>query len=113
MITHAPPPTAPTTPPATRLDAAGPSAFDNMRFWDAGALGGRSLDVVAAIAPFITIGIVLCIVVGRSLNVTVLGDDLAKSIGGNVDCTQALSLVAVTLLAGAATAGAARSASWA
>ncbi len=48
----------------------------------------------------------LCVVVGRSLNVAALGDDLAKSMGGNVARTQALSLIAVTLLAGAATAGA-------
>lgn len=83
-----------------------PRAFDNMRFWDAGALDGRGLDVAAAIAPFIAIGVVLCIVVARSLNVTALGDDLAKSMGGNVARTQALSLISVTLLAGAATAGA-------
>lgn len=83
-----------------------PRAFDNMRFWDAGALDGRSLEVAAAIAPFIGVGLVLCIVVGRSLNITALGDDLAKSMGGNVARTQVLSLVAVTLLAGAATAGA-------
>ncbi|MDV3123374.1 iron chelate uptake ABC transporter family permease subunit [Mycobacterium sp. 21AC1] len=83
-----------------------PRAFDNMRFWDAGALDGRSLDVVAAIAPFIAIGAVLCVLVSRSLNITALGDDLAKSVGTNVARTQALSLIAVTLLAGAATAGA-------
>lgn len=83
-----------------------PRAFDNMRFWDAGALDGRSLEVAAAIAPFIAVGTLLCLVVARSLNVTALGDDLAKSMGGNVARTQALSLVAVTLLAGAATAGA-------
>ncbi|MGB3485921.1 MAG: iron chelate uptake ABC transporter family permease subunit [Mycobacterium sp.] len=83
-----------------------PRAFDNMRFWDAGALDGRALDVSAAIAPFIVVGVVLCVVVGSSLNVTALGDDLAKSMGGNVIRTQVLSLVAVTLLAGAATAGA-------
>jgi iron complex transport system permease protein len=83
-----------------------PRAFDNMRFWDAGALDGRSLEVACAIAPFIAVGAVLCLVVGRSLNVTALGDDLTKSMGGNVARTQALSLVAVTLLAGAATAGA-------
>jgi iron complex transport system permease protein len=82
-----------------------PLAFSNMRFWDAGALDGRDLGVVAAIAPFIAVGVVLCIVVGRSLNVTALGDDLAKSMGGNTGRTQALSLIAVTLLAGAATAG--------
>ncbi|WP_422747130.1 FecCD family ABC transporter permease [Mycobacterium sp. WMMD1722] len=83
-----------------------PRAFDNMRFWDAGALDGRSLEVSAAIAPFIAIGAVLCVVVARSLNVAALGDDLATSMGGNVARTRALSLVAVTLLAGAATAGA-------
>jgi len=83
-----------------------PRAFDNMRFWDAGALDGRGLDVAAAIAPFICVGLLLCVIVGRSLNITALGDDLAKSMGGNVVRTQLLSLVAVTLLAGAATAGA-------
>jgi iron complex transport system permease protein len=89
---------------AVRLHS--PRAFDDMRFWDAGALDGRPMDVAATIAPFIAIGVVLCIVVSRSLNVTALGDDLAKSMGGNVARTQVLSLVAVTLLAGAATAGA-------
>ena len=83
-----------------------PRAFDNMRFWDAGALDGRGLNVAATIAPFIAVGVALCLIVGRSLNVTALGDDLAKSMGGNVARTQALSLVSVTLLAGAATAGA-------
>lgn len=83
-----------------------PRAFDNMRFWDAGALDGRGLEVAAAIAPFIAIGAVLCFVVSRSLNITALGDDLAKSVGTNVARTQILSLIAVTLLAGAATAGA-------
>jgi iron complex transport system permease protein len=83
-----------------------PRAFDNMRFWDAGALDGRALEVSAAIAPFIVVGVILCVIVGRSLNVTALGDDLAKSMGGNVVRTQVLSLIAVTLLAGAATAGA-------
>jgi iron complex transport system permease protein len=83
-----------------------PRAFDNMRFWDAGALDGRPLDVSLAIAPFVAVGLVLCVVVARSLNITALGDDLAKSLGGSVIRTQVLSLVAVTVLAGAATAGA-------
>jgi iron complex transport system permease protein len=83
-----------------------PQAFNNMRFWDAGALDGRPLEVAAAIGPFIAVGAVLCVVVGRSLNVAALGDDLAKSMGGNLARTQILSLIAVTLLAGAATAGA-------
>lgn len=83
-----------------------PRAFDNMRFWDSGALDGRPLDVAAAVSPFILLGVVLCLLAARSLNVTALGDDLAKSMGGKVVRTQVLSLVAVTLLAGAATAAA-------
>ncbi|TRW79704.1 iron chelate uptake ABC transporter family permease subunit [Mycolicibacterium sp. 018/SC-01/001] len=83
-----------------------PRAFDNMRFWDAGALDGRPLDVALAISPFIAVGAILSLIVARSLNITAVGDDLATSLGGNVVRTQVLSLVAVTLLAGAATAGA-------
>ena len=82
-----------------------PRAFDNMRFWDTGALDGRPLAVAAAIAPFIVVGVLICVALSRSLNATALGDDLAKSMGGNAARTQTLSLVAVTLLAGAATAG--------
>ncbi len=40
-----------------------PRAFDNMRFWDAGALDGRSLEVAAAVAPFIAVGVGLCFIV--------------------------------------------------
>ncbi|MBJ7336890.1 iron chelate uptake ABC transporter family permease subunit [Mycolicibacterium sp.] len=83
-----------------------PRAFDSMRYWDAGALDGHSLAVVAAIAPFVVVGVVLCLYVGRGLNAVALGDDLAVAMGGNVVRTRLIGLVAVTLLAGAATAGA-------
>jgi iron complex transport system permease protein len=83
-----------------------PRAFDNMRFWDTGALDGRSLVVTATIAPFIVVGVVLCVVISRSLNATSLGDELGAALGGNVIRVQVMSLVAVTILAGAATAGA-------
>lgn len=65
-----------------------PREFDNMRFRDS------------------AVGAVLCLVVSHSLNVTAFCDELAKSLGGNVVRTRVLSLIAVTLLAGAATAGA-------
>jgi iron complex transport system permease protein len=83
-----------------------PRAFDAMRFWDAGALDGRPLPVTAAVAPFVVIGLCLCLYASRGLNAIALGDDLAVAMGGNVIRTRAVGLVAVTLLAGAATAGA-------
>jgi iron complex transport system permease protein len=82
-----------------------PRAFDNMRFWDTGALDGRPLAVAAAITPFIIAGVLICAWVSRSLNANALGDDLAKAVGSNTSRTQGLSMVAVVLLAGAATAG--------
>ncbi|WP_304106058.1 iron ABC transporter permease [Mycolicibacterium bacteremicum] len=83
-----------------------PRAFDSMRFWDAGALDGRGLDAVWVVTPFIVAGAVLCLSVSRGLNAIALGDDLAVAMGGNVMRTRVLGLIAVTLLAGAATAAA-------
>ena len=83
-----------------------PRAFDSMRYWDAGALDGHPLAVVGVIAPFVAVGAALCLFVSRGLNAVALGDDLAIAMGGNVVRTRVTALVAVTLLAGAATAGA-------
>lgn len=83
-----------------------PRAFDAMRFWDAGALDGRPMEVAGTVAPFVLLGAVLCLYVSRGLNALALGDDLAMAMGGNIVRTRVLGLVAVTLLAGAATAAA-------
>jgi iron complex transport system permease protein len=83
-----------------------PRAFDAMRYWDAGALDGRSLAVVAVVAPFIALGAAISIYVSRGLNAVALGDELAVAMGGNVIRTRVLGFLAVTLLAGAATAAA-------
>ncbi|WP_341267464.1 iron chelate uptake ABC transporter family permease subunit [Gordonia malaquae] len=81
-----------------------PRAFDSMRFWDAGTLDGRSVTVLAAVGPFIIVGLVLALAVSRTLNSVALGDDLATAMGGSVARTQVCSIIAITLLAGAATA---------
>nr|WP_139280004.1 iron chelate uptake ABC transporter family permease subunit [Rhodococcus yunnanensis] len=83
-----------------------PEAFDKMRFWGAGSLAGRGLDISFAIAPFVIAGLILAIVIARPLNAIALGDDLAQSLGAKVKHTRAIGVVAVTLLAGAATAAA-------
>ena len=83
-----------------------PRAFDSMRYWDAGALDGHTLAVVGAVAPFVVLGAAMCLYVSRGLNAVALGDELAVAMGGNVVRTRVVGLLAVTLLAGAATAGA-------
>lgn len=83
-----------------------PQAFDRMRFWTAGSIAGRGLDISAVIGIFIVIGLVLTIAIVGSLNAVALGDDLAKSLGANIVRTRIIGVIAITLLCGAATAGA-------
>ncbi|MEE4586404.1 iron chelate uptake ABC transporter family permease subunit [Streptomyces antimycoticus] len=83
------------------LDSA---ALDKMRFWTVGSLASANMTVVRQVTPFLLIGAVLALALGRSLNAVALGDDTARALGTNLHRTRALSMAAVTLLCGAATA---------
>ncbi|MEE2061062.1 iron chelate uptake ABC transporter family permease subunit [Rhodococcus artemisiae] len=83
-----------------------PGVFDGMRFWGAGTLASRDEHVLWTTAPLIVAGLVLAGLVARSLNAVALGDELARSLGVRVVRTRIVVIIAVTLLAGAATAAA-------
>ena len=83
-----------------------PQTFDRMRFWGAGSLTAPGYDNIVATAPFIALGVVLALFATRPLNAIALGDDLAASLGANITRTRIIVVIAVTLLAGAATAAA-------
>ena len=89
---------------ATAITLKNPDAFDEMRFWGAGSIGGRDMDVVAALAPFFIVGIILALAISRPLNALAMGDDVGRSLGAHVGRTRVVVVVSVTLLAGAATA---------
>ena len=80
------------------------ATFDKFRFWTVGALAGRKLELVAQVAPFIAIGVVLALSTGRLLNALSLGDDVARGLGQRVGLARGLSAAAVVLLCGGATA---------
>ncbi|HXH33934.1 MAG TPA: iron chelate uptake ABC transporter family permease subunit [Plantibacter sp.] len=80
------------------------NTFDRMRFWGAGTVADRPAGTLAAILPFIVIGLLLAVVSARRLNVLALGEDLATSLGAKAALTRPVVVVAVTLLCGAATA---------
>lgn len=83
---------------------ADPEGFSAMRAWESGSLEGRGWSGLSPVAPFIAVGVVIAFVIARSLNAIALGDDLASSLGANVALTRTLAVVAVSLLAGGATA---------
>jgi len=86
------------------LTLTNPDAFDQMRSWNAGSILGRPLDVVWPVMPLLVIALVMALVVSRSLNALALGDELAAAQGVRLVRTRMLTVIALTLLAGGATA---------
>ena len=80
------------------------TALDAFRFWVVGALAGRGVDVVAQVAPFVALGLVLALVNAPALNLLGLGEDVARGLGQRIWLARGTGLLAITLLTGAATA---------
>jgi iron complex transport system permease protein len=79
-------------------------AFNEFRFWITGSLEGRGWSAVWAVGPLLAIGAAVALVLGPALGVLALGEDAARAVGVHLGRTRALAVVAVTLLAGGATA---------
>ena len=83
-----------------------PSAFDQMRFWEAGSIAGRGWDVTTAVLPFAVGGLLIAALIARGLDAVALGDDMARSLGAQLGRVRVLGILAITLLCGAAAAAA-------
>lgn len=73
------------------------------RFWSVGSLVGRDLGTAATLAPFLVVGALTAVLLGRSLNSLALGDDLARGLGQRVGIVRIIAGVAIILLCGSAT----------
>jgi iron complex transport system permease protein len=89
------------TSAATLLDL---STLNEYRFWVVGSLSLANGSIVAQAMPFVAVGIVLALALGRSLNQLALGDDLAQALGTRMLVVRVLAGLAVVVLAGTATA---------
>lgn len=88
----------------TAMTLLDPKAFDKLRGWAAGSFVERGFDIVIPAVPFAVGGVILSLICARSLTSLGLGDDLASSLGTHIMRTRVLSVLAITLLAGSATA---------
>lgn len=86
------------------LQLTDPDAFDAMRNWNAGSIAGRPLDVVWPVLPFFVVALILAFGVSGPLNALALGDELAAAQGVRLVRTRVVAVIALTLLAGGATA---------
>jgi iron complex transport system permease protein len=81
-----------------------PQRFSVLLTWESGSFQSRGWNVVLPVLPFVLAGLVLAAVVAGALNTLGLGEDLATALGASVQRTRVLAVVAITLLAGGATA---------
>lgn len=51
-------------------------ALNELRFWQVGSLAGRYFPVLAGVAPFLIIGLIASLGLGRALNGLALGEDV-------------------------------------
>jgi iron complex transport system permease protein len=81
-----------------------PETLDRYRFWSVGSLAGREQTELTLPLLAIAAGVIGALLLARSLNTVALGDAVAHTLGANVVRVRTLTLVTITVLAGAATA---------
>ena len=79
-------------------------ALREILFWLAGGLDSRSWEHVRISAPLILGGVAVIVLMSRDLNLLMLGDDEARSMGVRVGLARPVLLAAAALATGAAVA---------
>ncbi|MFK0127573.1 FecCD family ABC transporter permease [Streptomyces nigra] len=80
------------------------AALNKMRFWTVGSLTSATDSTIRQVLPFLVAGMVLALCLARPLNAMEMGDDTARALGARLNRTRVLSMLAATVLCGAATA---------
>ncbi|MET8867882.1 iron ABC transporter permease [Nonomuraea sp. NPDC004580] len=80
------------------------TSLNALRFWNAGGVAGVGFDVIWPVVVFIGAGLVLAATTLPAINLLNLGDDVARAMGVNIARNRTVGVVAITVLAGAATA---------
>lgn len=78
--------------------------LDEIRFWLAGSVAGRDIGLYAQALPYLLVGLVLALLLGRQLTALSLGDDVARGLGMRTRQVQVAAGVSVVLLAGGSVA---------
>ncbi|MFT3861630.1 FecCD family ABC transporter permease [Micropruina sp.] len=78
--------------------------LDTLRFWQVGSLQNRDVQLLWLLLVLVSAGLVLALVNSFAVNSLSLGEDTARALGTRVASARVTGIVAITLLAGAATA---------
>lgn len=78
--------------------------LDEVRFWFAGSLAGRDLEVLWQVLPFLVVGLVGTMAMAGRFNTLALGDQVATGLGQRTVLVRGVATVLFVLLAGSAVA---------
>ncbi|MEA5617719.1 iron ABC transporter permease [Cronbergia sp. UHCC 0137] len=78
--------------------------LEEIRFWLAGSLAGRDVNLFLQVLPFITIGLIVAFALGRQITTMSLGEDVAKGLGQQTAWIKIVTAISVVLLAGSSVA---------
>ncbi|MED3787923.1 iron ABC transporter permease [Peribacillus frigoritolerans] len=78
--------------------------LEQVLFWLAGSVSGRSLDNLVAVLPYLAVGWVLALIMSSKMNVLSMGEDVAKGLGLNIVFLKLVLGLAIILLSGGSVA---------
>ena len=74
--------------------------LEQVRFWLAGSLAGGDIDLVRQVVPYLVVGFLIALALGRHVTTLSLGDSVAKGLGQNTAWIKGLGAISVVLLVG-------------
>ena len=79
-------------------------ALEDVLFWLAGSIEGRSLEMLSSVAPYIGVGLIGALFISTKINTLVMGEDVAKGLGQRTLLVKAGAAVLIVFLAGGSVA---------
>ncbi len=86
------------------LSLVDPGDYSRIRVWEAGSLAARDVSSSLIALAAIAVGLMIAFGSGRGLNLLVLGEDAAHTLGARVSRVRGSAFACIVLLCGAATA---------
>lgn len=74
--------------------------LEQVRFWLAGSLAGGDVNLVQQVIPFLIVGFLVALALGRHVTTLSLGESIAKGLGQNTAWIKVLGAISVVLLVG-------------
>lgn len=80
------------------------ATLEQIRFWLAGSVAGRDLELFAGLAPLFVAGMAGAFLLGPSITTLSLGEDVARGLGQHTARVKLLTAASVAVLAGSSVA---------